>query len=310
MAVSDSAPLSSDDDGVPRRREPGPHSKSNVRWRGSIEWLGPPLAFVVDIAAALYLTIRHWFAAAVIAGALIGLSGAFWLWRLRDDARRDRTRNQLMVLTMVMIAAGSGIIAGTSVYEWRAGGRIAAPLRIAPSAGTSTTPGGDPLRSPSAGPSADPGSPPVAPPGQVAAAPPASGGAATPPVPRSGATPATGSSPFRNRTFAGDIRFQVPGFGNTLSTGQTVSGTVSAWSAGFQVWLFVRQDASSTEIPQGPCRVEGERWACADVQLPGKAGTKEYLDVVVAADSDAAGYATMTTLPAWSAHDETQAYKG
>ena len=109
--------------------------------------------------------------------------------------------------------------------------------------------------------------------------------------------------------FQGAIHFQFPGFGNTLTPGQDVYGTVTKWSTGFQVWLFVRPEGSSVETPSGPCPVSGENWTCTDANLPGASG-REYLTVVVVPDAEAAGYSTRTTLPHAAVRDETQAYKG
>jgi len=95
-----------------------------------------------------------------------------------------------------------------------------------------------------------------------------------------------------------------------LATGQQVYGAVTDWSAGFQVWLFVRPETSSAVTPQGPCQVTGERWTCTNVKLVGPPGTREYLNVVVAADAEAASYPSLSMLPQASAYDETQAYKG
>jgi hypothetical protein len=123
---------------------------------------------------------------------------------------------------------------------------------------------------------------------------------------------ATGS-PGRTPTpvsFYGTIHFQYPGFGSTLSSGQDVYGALTNWTAGFQVWLFVRPETSGAETAQGPCQVKGETWTCTDVKLPGSVGTREYLDVVVGSERDAASYPTFSVLPATSAHDNTQAYKG
>jgi hypothetical protein len=237
----------------------------------------------------------------VVVAIVIGFSGAFWLWRLRNDARRSSTHGRVFLLSMVMVAVGSALLAGTGVYKWRDGERPAA----LPMAASSPSPAPSSSPTPAAGP------PSVVFTGPNSPAPRPSGSPQNPRPPESaGSTPSTGPGGPASKPFSGAIRFQVPGFGNTLSTGQTVSGTVSAWSAGFQVWLFVRPDAGSAETPQGPCPVEGGTWACANVQLPGGSGTREYLDVVVASDAEAADYANLTTLPAAAVHDDTQAYKG
>jgi hypothetical protein len=120
----------------------------------------------------------------------------------------------------------------------------------------------------------------------------------------------TPSSAWSAPSFYGTIRIQYPGFGNTLSTGQSVYGAVTNWTAGFQVWLFVRPETSNVETAQGPCQVKGGTWTCTDVKLPGSVGTREYLDVVVGSEKDAARYPSLSVLPVASAHDSTQAYKG
>lgn len=94
----------------------------------------------------------------------------------------------------------------------------------------------------------------------------------------------TPSSAWSAPSFYGTIRIQYPRFGNTLSTGQSVYGAVTNWTAGFQVWLFVRPETSSVETAQGPCQVTGATWTCSDVKLPGSVGTREYLDVVVGSE--------------------------
>lgn len=111
------------------------------------------------------------------------------------------------------------------------------------------------------------------------------------------------------RQFTGDIRFVSPGYGNTLFSGQRVSGTVTGWTAGYQVWLFVRPDGSSAVIARGPCQVGNGRWTCMKVQFPGAQGALEYLQVVVAPDRDAATYPTLSALPQVPVYDQTAVYK-
>jgi uncharacterized membrane protein len=112
------------------------------------------------------------------------------------------------------------------------------------------------------------------------------------------------------RPFQGDIRFEFPSFGNTLASGQDVYGTVTEWSPGFQVWLFVRLEGSAVETPSGPCLIRGDKWNCTNVNLPGRSGDHEYLTVLVAPAAETADYPTRTTLPPVAVRDETQAYKG
>src|SRR5688572_18010501 len=46
--------------------------------------------------------------------------------------------------------------------------------------------------------------------------------------------------------FLGTIRFDNRWFGWTLATGQSIDGTVTGWSTGFQIWLFAR--AENTDV--------------------------------------------------------------
>ena len=109
--------------------------------------------------------------------------------------------------------------------------------------------------------------------------------------------------------FSGTIHIQFPGSGSTLATGQSVYGSVTGWSAGYRVWLFVRPQTSILETPEGPCQVTGTTWTCPNVQLPGLPGTREYLEVVVV-PSGTTILSNLSTLPTALAHDATQAYKG
>jgi nucleoside phosphorylase len=123
----------------------------------------------------------------------------------------------------------------------------------------------------------------------------------------------TPSMPVTDRAasrFFGGIRFDDRWFGQTLSTGQAIDGTVTGWSAGFQIWLFARPANTDVLIAQGPCTVDGGRWTCANLKLDGPPGTREYLDIVVASDTEAATYAGRSTVPRASAGDSTQIYKG
>jgi nucleoside phosphorylase len=110
--------------------------------------------------------------------------------------------------------------------------------------------------------------------------------------------------------FFGTIRFDETWNGRTRATGQSIDGTVTAWSPGFQIWLFARPENTDTVIAQGPCRVDGERWTCTDLKLAGPRGALQALDVVVAPDAEAATYAGRTTVPRGSASDSTEIYKG
>src|SRR5262249_31153188 len=127
------------------------------------------------------------------------------------------------------------------------------------------------------------------PPAQHAPAPPPQVSSRPPPAtsqPAPGAPPPRSSTPTGGGTppaagFRGTIHIQFPGLGNTLPAGQNVYGSVTDWSAGLQVWLFVRPETSILETPEGPCRVAGTTWTCPNVQLPGLPGTREHLDVIV-----------------------------
>jgi hypothetical protein len=106
------------------------------------------------------------------------------------------------------------------------------------------------------------------------------------------------------------ILFDNMWFGQTLTTGQAIDGTVTGWPTGFQIWLFARPENTNVAIAQGPCTVDGGRWSCANLKLDGPPGTREYLDIVVASDTETATYAGRSTAPRGSANDSTQIYKG
>jgi hypothetical protein len=338
MAVLDNPPTTPDDEQTASpdtdvRPEP-PAGRQSIRWSAPVEWLGLPLALLVDIAGVLTFAGTGRLAILVIAGVVTTLVGGFWLWRLRSDTQRSHTRNRLFVLNMFMVALGSGLLAAIWVYTWRDTGRAATPPFLAPQVPDSTAPTTAPLPPPPLAtaaqrPAADTESGAAStrrPPGQHAPAqhaatqhapgqpppvgnrtPPATSQRApgTPPPP--GSTPTGGASSPAAVGFTATIDIQFPGSGSTLTTGQSVSGSVTRLSAGYQVWLFVRPEIGISGTPEGPCQVAGTSWTCPNVQLPGLPGTREYLDVVVVKSGAAINLSTLTTA---LAHDATQAYKG
>jgi hypothetical protein len=330
MAVLGGSPAAPDGDRTTSpdaevRQEPPAGRRGNVRRSESLQWLGLWLALLVDIVGVLYFATTRRLLILVIGATLTTLVGGFGLWRLRNDVQPSRTRSQLFVLNIVMVALGAGLLAGIWVYA-SSGPEYPAALpaltpKVPPSSAapaTTSVPSSPIPTTGSRGPAAR--TPPVAaagthpPPAQRAPAqPPAVSSqpplAASQPAPQPGGGTSTSAGAPPAADFTGTIHIQFPAPGGTLATGQSVYGSVTGWSAGYQVWLFVRPETSPLETPEGPCQVAGTTWKCTDVQLSGLPGTREYLDVVVVPSSTTI-YPNLSTLPVALAHDSTQAYKG
>jgi len=113
--------------------------------------------------------------------------------------------------------------------------------------------------------------------------------------------------------FQGRLHIDQPGFGHTVHDREQVSGTVAGETDGYQIWLFVRDQDGGWVKPQGPCTVTDTGWTCTNITFPGAAGSLDTIDVVVAPDATANGFATKTPdgfhEPAISA-DQTSVYVG
>jgi hypothetical protein len=134
----------------------------------------------------------------------------------------------------------------------------------------------------------------------------------TPTIPTTPPKTVPTTQPLGNRPFTGTIWVRHPLFGETLASGEALSGEVTGWTTGHQVWLSSRAEGSSAELVQGPCQVNGSTFTCPEVQLAGASGTREYIHVAVVTD-EAAGQlndANTSPLDNASASDQTQIYKG
>jgi hypothetical protein len=330
MAVLGGSPAAPDGDQTTSpdtdvRQEPPTGRRENVRRSESIQWLGLWLALLVDIVGVLHFATTRRLLILVIGATLTTLVGGFGLWRLRNDVQPSRTRSQLFVLNIVMVALGAGLLAGIWVYgssgpEYPAALPALTP-KVPPSSAAPATAGAPSSPVPNTGSRSATAArtPPVAaagtyhPPAQRAPAQPPAVSSQPPPVARQPAPPPAGGTSTSAGAppaagFTGTIHFQFPAPGSTLATGQSVSGSVTGWAAGVQVWLFVRPERSILHIPVGPCQVAGTTWKCTNVQLPGLPGTREYLDVTVVPAGTAIS-STLSTLPTALAHDSTQVYK-
>jgi hypothetical protein len=94
--------------------------------------------------------------------------------------------------------------------------------------------------------------------------------------------------------------------------GDELGGEVTGWTAGYQVWMSSRAEGGSTELVQGPCRVDNSTFVCSGVQLAGASGTREYIQVAVVTDEVAGQLSDASGLPVSTApaSDQTQLYKG
>jgi hypothetical protein len=239
------------------------------------------------------------------------LAGGILLWRLSGDNDPSGRRRLVFLLNILMVAAGAGVATGAVAYQPRSSARTSATLPV-PSPPTGTP---QPSRVPDGSPSGS-GLPSGTAVPSGTAIPSAAGTAA--PATNTARPKAAASNPARQQTagpppvsaqFTGTIQFDFPKQGNTMSSGWSAYGTVTRWGPGFQVWLYVQAESSSTGAAHGPCSVSGERWTCTNVGLVGPSGTSELMYVLVGSDAQAASYPSATTLPPFSAYDDEQAYK-
>jgi hypothetical protein len=310
MADTDPSPPIQEEVAFSQHASP-PERDSVVRRLAWLEPFGLPLAFLVDTAAAFYLVLQQWLLAAVVLGLLTTLAGVVGLWRLHDSPGQAPAR--LTILATVMVAAGPAGIAVVATYHWTAG-RGASTAIDAPQATPQAAAPGPSAPAASTGmPSAQGGRPE---PGPASGSGPIRASENRPSISQptqqpSGTTPARASTPpAASKRFLGTVGFRPALFGSTVAGGGSISGDVTQWSAGFQIWLFARAEGTETAVPQGPCPVTDHTWTCSNLSLPGTQGTREFLDVVVASDAEAATYTTLTTVPPASAHDDSQIYKG
>jgi hypothetical protein len=135
--------------------------------------------------------------------------------------------------------------------------------------------------------------------------PPGSDAAPSKPVPTT-TTARPSSGPF-----TGTILITYPQYGWSLASGQELSGNVTQWRSGYQVWMSARAAGTSDELVQGPCQVSGGTFVCSGVQLPGASGALEHIRVAVVTDETAAQLAGASTLPVSTApaSDWTDIYK-
>jgi hypothetical protein len=141
----------------------------------------------------------------------------------------------------------------------------------------------------------------------------ASGAAPSPPATRD-PSPSIGNGPSDIAApFAGTAAFTSLADGNTLFSGDNVSGTVHDWTDGFQIWLFIHGEDGRRAAPQGPCTITGAAWSCTNVTLIGASGARDTLDLVIAPDATAQsfrdGAAVAVTPPAISCA-QIRVYKG
>jgi hypothetical protein len=230
-----------------------------------ISWVLVALAIVADVAQVIGAATTRPSTVIGIAAGLAMLAGATGLWLLA--ARR----NLVFALSLISVVVSSGV-AGFLLARAGSDGAhgTAAPLHP-PSTATSPTGAATPQPAPSASTSPD-GPAPSKPLSTTA-----------PPT-----GPATPRPPDTATPFTGDATITNPRFGNTMSSGDDVSGTVTGRPDGFQLWLFVRGEHGERSAPQGPCTVTGTSWTCAKVTLVGVAGRdRDIIDLVVAPDSTA-----------------------
>src|SRR5262250_1402305 len=115
MAVLGSSPTAPDGDQTASpdtelRQESPTGGRGNVRRSESIQWLGLWLAMLVDIVGVLYFATTRRLLILVIGATLTMLVGGIGLWRLRNDVQPSRTRSQLFVLNIVLVALGAGLL--------------------------------------------------------------------------------------------------------------------------------------------------------------------------------------------------------
>jgi len=279
---------------------PAPVSSPWLRW---IEWFGLPLAFVVDIATAVYLGRAYTRPVVAVLGVLTCLAGGVLLLRRRGDADPSGRGRWVFLLSILMVAAGAGVATGAVAYQPRSSASATLP---APGPPTGTR---QPSRLPEGSPSGSGLPSGTAVPSTVGTAAPATNTARPKAAASDPARQQTAGPPPASAQFTGTIQFEFPKQGNTMSSGWSASGTVTRWGLGFQVWLYVQAEGSSTGTAHGPCSVSGERWTCTNVGLPGPSGTSELMYVLVGSDAQAVSYPSATTLPPFSAYDDEQAYK-
>jgi hypothetical protein len=298
-------------------------ARSTVRgrshWSQWANWVAGAFAVVANVVGVVEIATTSRLLLSLFAGTLAMVAGGVWLWRLLAGGPSTRMR-PLLVLNLLIMLIGAGLVGYVLAGPWPgdAQGQTPAAPRLpesgGPPAGVSPT-NGSPTTSPPVSVTDDPGTTTTNQPGPAPGTTrptTAPGGAPDTPPRAAPTTTTTSTRSTPNQPYTGTISIRDPQFGSNIAPGGYVAGAITAWTAGYQVWVSTREDGTTSEMVQGPCHVDGERFVCSNVQVAGGSGTKEWIRVAVVSDAVGNQLSGASRLPieSASAADHTLAHKG